>query len=139
MSGGTAAELPRWADLVLLPLVNLFLALLVTAGVILAVGQPPLEALRALVLGSLGSFDALGYTLYYTTDMVFAGLAVALAFQCGLFNIGGEGQAYIAGLGVSLAALNLEFLPTPLLVPVAILAGTAFGGAWGAVPGWLQA
>jgi simple sugar transport system permease protein len=139
MSGSTAAELPRWADLVLLPLVNLALALLVTAGVILAVGQPPLEALRALVLGSLGSFDALGYTLYYATDMVFAGLAVALAFQCGLFNIGGEGQAYIAGLGISLVALKLEFLPAPLLVPLAILAGAAFGGAWGAVPGWLQA
>ena len=105
----------------------------------LASGHDPAAALRALVTGSLGSADAVGYTLYYATNMAFAGLAVAVAFQGGLFNIGAEGQAYVAGLGVALAALNLEALPAALLVPLAMAAGAGLGAAWAAVPGWLQA
>jgi ABC-type uncharacterized transport system permease subunit len=133
------AALPRWADLVLLPLVNLLLALGLTALIVLATGSDPVAALKALAVGSLGSADAIGYTLYYATNMAFTGLAVAVAFQGGLFNIGAEGQAYLGGLGVALAALNLEFLPAPLLVPLAILAGAGCGALWAAIPGWLQA
>ena len=131
--------LPRWADLILLPLINLLLALGLTALIVLATGSDPVAALTALAVGSLGSTDAIGYTLYYATNMAFTGLAVAVAFQGGLFNIGAEGQAYLAGLGVALAALNLEFLPPALLVPLAILAGAGFGALWAAIPGWLQA
>lgn len=132
-------SLPRWADLALLPLLNLLLALAVTAALVLATGNDPVAALRALVAGSLGSADAVGYTLYYATNMAFTGLAVAVAFQGGLFNIGAEGQASMAGLGVALAALNLDALPAVLLAPLAVAAGAAFGAAWAAVPGWLQA
>jgi len=132
--------LPGWADLVLLPVLNLVLALLVSALVVLAAGQSPAAALHALAVGSFGSWDSIGYTLFYATDMAFAGLAVAIAFKCGLFNIGVEGQASIAGLGVAIACLGLDAaLPAVLLLPLAILAGAAFGAAWGAVPGWLQA
>ena len=148
------SALPRWADLALLPALNLLLALAVTALVVLATGNDPAVALRALAVGSLGSAEAVGYTLYYATDMVFAGLAVAVAFQGGLFNIGAEGQAALGGLGVTVAALGGEALggtalggaalggdalPGAALVPLAILAGAAFGAAWAAVPGWLQA
>ena len=133
------SALPRWAELALLPLLNLLLALAVTALLVLATGNDPATALRALVAGSLGSVDAIGYTLYYATNMAFTGLAVAVAFQGGLFNIGAEGQATLAGLGVALAALGLEALPGPLLTPLAIAGGAAFGALWAAVPGWLQA
>ena len=139
MSGAPAAALPRWVDLALLPLLNLLLALAVTAGLMLLTGNDPVVALTALAVGSLGSADAIGYTLYYATDMAFAGLAVAVAFQGGLFNIGAEGQATLAGIGVALAALNGEALPAALLLPSAILAGATFGAAYAAVPGWLQA
>ena len=61
---------------------------------------------------------ALGYTLYYATNFIFTGLAVAVAFQAGLFNIGGEGQATLAGLGAALVCLNLGGLPGCLLVPL---------------------
>jgi simple sugar transport system permease protein len=138
MSKGPAF-LPRWADLALLPLLNLLLALAITAGLMLATGNDPAVALLALAVGSLGSADAIGYTLYYATDMAFAGLAVAVAFQGGLFNIGAEGQATLAGLAVALAALNGEALPAALLLPLAMLAGAGCGAAWAAVPGWLQA
>ena len=139
MSGAPAAALPRWVDLALLPLLNLLLALVITAGLMLLTGNDPVVALTALAVGSLGSADAIGYTLYYATDMAFAGLAVAVAFQGGLFNIGAEGQAILAGIGVTLAALNGEALPAALLLPLAVLAGAALGAACAAVPGWLQA
>ncbi|UFN47522.1 ABC transporter permease [Roseomonas sp. OT10] len=115
------------------------MALALAALVILLIGESPVAALRALAAGSLGSAYAIGYTLHYATDLAFAGLAVAVAFQGGLFNIGVEGQAGLAGLGVTLAALGLEGLPAPVLIPLAILAGAAFGAAWAAIPGWLQA
>ena len=137
MSGAPA--LPRWVDLALLPLLNLLLALAITAGLMLATGNDPAVALKALAVGSLGSADAIGYTLYYATDMAFAGLAVAVAFQGGLFNIGAEGQATLAGLGVALVAMGGEAWPAALLLPLAMLAGAACGAACGAVPGWLQA
>ena len=90
----------------LLPAANLALALLLSAVVVLLVGESPLRALRLLAAGAFGNAEAIGYTLYYATNFVFTGLAVAVAFHGGLFNIGAEGQAYIAGLGVALLCLG---------------------------------
>ena len=65
---------------------------------------------------------------------------MAVAFHAGLFNIGGEGQAYIGGLGCGLAILALDrYLPVWLMIPVGIVAAALFGAAWAAVPAWLQA
>ena len=131
---------PAWVGLVLVPLVNLLAAMVVSGIVVFLVGQSPLEALEVLVFGAFGYGEAIGYTLYYTTNFIFTGLAVAVAFHAGLFNIGGEGQAYLGGLGVGLACLALGgVLPVPLMLIVAILSGAAFGAAWAYVPGWLQA
>lgn len=137
---GPRRPLPRWADIALLPLVNIALAF-VTVGIIVAViGVDPVRALRLLVVGALGSSESIGYTLYYATNFIFTGLAVAVAFHAGLFNIGGEGQAYIGGLGCGLAVLALDStLPGWALIPVAIAVAALFGAAWAAVPAWLQA
>ena len=134
-----AAPLPRWADVALLPLLNVAAAFVISGLVVLAIGEDPLAATRLLITGSLGSFYGLGYTLFYTTNFIFTGLAVAVAFQAGLFNIGGEGQAYIAGLGAALVCLHLQFLPGFILMPLGIIAAAAFGAAWAVVPGYLQA
>jgi general nucleoside transport system permease protein len=136
---GTALRLPWWAEYVLLPLLNLLLALLAAGVVVVLTGQSPLEAVSTMVSGAFGSGEGIGYTLYYATDMVFTGLAVAVAFHCGLFNIGAEGQAYIAGLGVALVCLYLDFLPFWLILPLAIAGAALFGAAYAAIPGWLQA
>jgi general nucleoside transport system permease protein len=133
-------ELPRWLDLVVLPLVNLAMAFAVSAVVLVAVGHDPAQVLVLLVKGAFGSKSGIGYTLYYTTTFVFTGLAVAVAFHAGLFNIGGEGQAMMGGLGAGLVALGLgQSLPAWLLLPLMVLAAMAFGLAWAAVPGALQA
>ncbi len=105
-----------------------------------AIGQDPLAAVRLLLAGAFGSTLAWGYTLYYTTNFVFTGLAVAVAFHGGHFNIGAEGQATLGGLGVGLVLLGLDrWLPAPLLLPLAVAAGMAAGVAWSFVPAWLQA
>lgn len=131
--------LPAWADVALLPLINLLAALAIAGLVVVLVGESPWVALRALIWGAFGSWDQFGYTLFYTTSFVFAGLAVALAFHCGLFNIGGEGQAMLGGLGVALVCLSFDGLPWPLLLPLAILGAALFGSAWAFLPGYLQA
>lgn len=135
-----ALQMPRWMDLVLLPLWNLLIALAVAGGVVLLIGASPVQALTVLLEGALGSARGLGYTLYYTTTFVFTGLAVAVAFHGGLFNIGGEGQATLGGIGVALLSLWLApKLPGFVMIPLAILAAALFGMVWAAVPGYLQA
>ena len=133
-------ELPRWMDIGLLPLVNLALALAVCGVVVSVVGLNPLQVLTLLVKGAFGSAAGVSYTLYYATSFVFTGLAVAVAFHGGLFNIGGEGQAMIGGLGCSLVALALgDRLPAALLLPLMVAAAMAGGALWAAVPAALQA
>ncbi|MFX6269958.1 ABC transporter permease, partial [Acinetobacter baumannii] len=72
-----------------------------------AVGENPFKAMMLLVQGAFGYPDLIGWTLYYATNFIFTGLAVAIAFHAGLFNIGGEGQAYLGGLGAGLVCLYL--------------------------------
>ena len=112
-------ELPGWVNLGLLPLLNLGAAFLVSGLIVVVLGENPLEAVRLLLFGAFGYEEAIGYTLFYATSFIFTGLAVAVAFHCGLFNIGGEGQAYLGGLGVTLVGLYLGWLPAILAVPIA--------------------
>ena len=134
-----AGELPGWVNLGLLPLLNLAAAFFVSGLLVLLLGENPLKAVELLIYGAFGYGEAIGYTLYYATSFIFTGLAVAIAFHCGLFNIGGEGQAYLGGLGVALVGLHLGWLPFALVLPLAIAAAALFGGAWAFIPGWLQA
>ena len=140
MAAASPTDIPRWVDYLLVPLVNLAVALLLTGVVVLAIGANPLDALDSLLFGAVGYPEAIGFTLYYATNFIFTGLAVAVAFHAGLFNIGGEGQAYIGGLGCGLAILAFDhFLPAWAMIPLAIAAAALFGAAWAAVPAWLQA
>ena len=131
--------IPRWADIILVPLVSLLLAAICATLIILAIGQSPWEALTTMVTGALGSAYGWGYTLYYATSFIFTGLAVTIAFHAGLFNIGGEGQAQIGGLGIAMALLFVPWPHWTIAFAAAILASAAFGAVWGAIPGWLQA
>ncbi|MFN4099719.1 MAG: ABC transporter permease [Pararhodobacter sp.] len=135
----SSRKMPRWADVLLVPLLSLLIAFAISALVILAIGEDPVRAMQLMVSGSLGSTYGWGYTLYYTTNFLLTGLAVSIAFQARLFNIGGEGQALIGGLGVALVCL---FVPWPnwwTAMIGAILSGALFGAIWAAIPAWLQA
>lgn len=134
------AKLPRWADYGLIPIINLFVAFVVAGLVVLLVGENPLHAAWAMIEGAFGSARNIAYTLYFATFFIFTGLAVAVALHAGLFNIGGEGQAFVGGLGVAVIALALDHItPWYITFPLAIMASAAFGAAWAFFPAYLQA
>ncbi|MTH97483.1 ABC transporter permease [Roseibium sp. RKSG952] len=136
----SAGQLPRWVDFGLIPLINLAAAFLVSGLVVLLIGENPWDAVKVLLWGSLGYGEGVGFTLFYATNFIFTGLAVAVAFHAGLFNIGGEGQAYVGGLGVAFACLALDrFVPWWVTMPFAILGSALMGAAWAFIPAWLQA
>jgi general nucleoside transport system permease protein len=132
-------DLPTWVDVGMIPLLNLLLALLATSVIFLLINENPFECLGIMIKGAVGSIKGWSYLLYYATNFIFTGLCVAVAFHAGLFNIGGEGQAYVAGLGAAVVGLGLEFLPWPIVIPLAMIASILFGALWGLVPGYLQA
>ena len=134
------AKLPAWADYGLIPLLNLIVAFLVAGLVVLLVGESPVRAAGILVKGAFGGGQNIAYTLYYATNFIFTGLAVAVAFHCGLFNIGGEGQAYVGGLGVALVCLAFDgTFPWWINFPLAIIGSALAGALWAFIPAWLQA
>lgn len=134
------SELPRWVDIALLPLINLVAAFVVAGVIIAIIGENPFVAMGVMIKGAFIYKGALGYTLFYTTNLIFTGLAVAIAFHAKLFNIGGEGQAMMGGLGVGLVVLSLDaYLPPLMVLVLALPTAAIFGAIWGGIPGWLQA
>ena len=133
-------ELPRWATGFVLPILNLMSALLVAALVIHLLGESPSESLRILVDSAILDPEGLAYTLFYASTFIFAGLAVSIAMQAGLFNIGAEGQMYVGGLGLTWVVLALDaHLPGILMIPLAMIGAAVFGALWAFIPGYLQA
>ena len=132
-------KMPKWADVILTPLISLVLAMAISALVILAIGESPVEALTTMIDGALGSSYGWGFTLYYATNFIFTGLAVMVAYHASLFNIGGEGQAAMGGLGAALVLLSLPLPHWALALPAAMVGAALFGAAWALIPAWLQA
>jgi simple sugar transport system permease protein len=130
----------NWINRLLLPLLNVLTAFIATAFVFVFIDVDPIEATEILLYGAFGYQEGIGYTLYYATNFIFTGLAVAVAFHAGLFNIGGEGQAYIGGLGTSLVILMIDPNTSPLIfISGSILGSLIFGGLWALIPAYLQA
>ncbi len=121
------------------PLAAVAAAFLVGAVLVLAIGDNPLDTYALLVGSALSWPDGIGYTLFYATPLIFTGLAVAVAFRCGLLNIGAEGQLYIASFVTAWVGITCAGLSAWLLVPLCFLAALVAGGVWGAIPGVLKA
>jgi len=137
-----------WAGAAL-PIVSILLALVVGAFVILIsqLLEPhgtldfarPFEAYRSLLAGSFGSVDAIVETLVQTTPLVLAGLALAVGFKAGLFNIGAGGQITLGALGAVVVGVALADQPGYVAIPLSVLAGMLVGGLYGFIPGFLKA
>ncbi|MEN8658541.1 ABC transporter permease [Marivita sp.] len=132
-------KMPGWADAVLVPLISLLLAAILSALVIIGIGEDPVAAFKLMVDGALMRSSGWGYTLYYATNFIFTGLAVAVAFHARLFNIGGEGQAMIGGLGVALACLYIPWPNWYVALLGATVSAALFGAMWALIPAYLQA
>lgn len=136
-------QIPRWVIIWLTPLSALALSFVAVAIIVALVGENPWIAIGHIINGAVGSASGLGYTLYYSTNFIFTGLAVSIAFHAGLFNIGGEGQAHIAGLIMAIVVLALDnyfpAMPKYLLIVFAIIAAMMGGALWALIPAVLQA
>lgn len=138
---------------VLWPLVAVLAAFVVGGIIILILGDNPLTAYGWLLSSSFGSVKDIGWTLHYATPLIFTGLAVAVAFRCGLLNIGAEGQLYVAAFATAWVGMKfggvatkvvgggtaVADLPAFILIPLCILTAVVVGGIWGAIPGILRA
>ncbi|MEJ7860308.1 MAG: ABC transporter permease [Pyrinomonadaceae bacterium] len=140
---------------ILSPFLAVLAAFIVGGIIILLIGDNPFETYQLLLGNSFGSLKDVGYMLFYATPLIFTGLAVAVAFRCGLLNIGAEGQLYVAafatawvgikfgGTIVNVFGKDVDYswmsLPAILLVPLCILTAMVAGGIWGMIPGILKA
>ena len=139
----------------LYPILAVFAAFLIGGVIIWVIGDNPFAAFWIFIESSFGSLKGITETLFYATPLIFTGLAVAVAFRCGLLNIGAEGQLYVAafatawvgikfgGTAVSVFGEQQDWswvsLPAILLVPLCIATAIIVGGVWGAIPGFLKA
>src|SRR5215216_4927422 len=116
----------NWNNLlteILVPLLAIFTALVIGALIILATGASVLSAYNGLFFGAVGTPLAIANTLVEATPYILAGLAVALGFKCGLFNIGVEGQLAMGSMSAAVAGYAITGLPLVIHLPIAILAG----------------
>ncbi|HPG57359.1 MAG TPA: ABC transporter permease [Candidatus Wallbacteria bacterium] len=132
-----AAKFSRRLDFILLPLLAIAIAFLFAAIVILAIGESPFAALGAIVTGAFGSKTAALNLLLSATPLIFTGLAVAFAFNCGLFNIGGESQLMIGAFAAAAFGYYIN-VSSFVHVPLVILAAVISAGLFAAIAGWLK-
>lgn len=132
----------QFEDIVVVPIFAIIAALILGAVAMLAtnvdlatIGQ----SYVALLLGSLGSINALSETLTAATPLVLTGLGVALGFRAGMFNIGAEGQVLMGGMAAVIVGFNFAGLPIYVHLPLALLAGAVVGGLYAGIAGWLRA
>src|SRR6476660_8807264 len=123
----------------LFPIVAVVAAFIVGAILILIVGDNPITAYRLLLGSALSWPDGIGYVLFYATPLIFTGLAVLVGFRCGLFNIGAEGQLYIAAVATAWVGITFASWSSWLLIPMCCAAAILMGAFWGAIPGVLKA
>jgi ABC-type uncharacterized transport system permease subunit len=110
-----------------------------TIGLLAATGFDISLSLRSLIGGAFGSWYAIGSgTLVRATPLILTGLAVAIAFRAGVFNVGAEGQFLVGAAGGAAVALAMPTSPTILVVPVILLAGAAAGAAWASIAALLR-
>jgi simple sugar transport system permease protein len=141
---------------ILFPLIAVLAAFIVGGIVVLLIGDSPIETYRLLIGSAFSWPDGIGYTLFNATPLIFTGLAVAVAFRCGLLNIGAEGQLYMAAFATAWVGIKFGgvFIKTPageivsspfmnlpgiLLLPLCCIVAIIVGAIWGGIPGILKA
>jgi simple sugar transport system permease protein len=116
------------------------LAFLMGAVVFLLAGANPLAAYAVMADGAFGSLHNLSEVLVKAIPLMLCGLAVAVAARIQIWNIGGEGQLVLGGIGAAGVALFLSpLLPTTFVLPLMLAAGCLAGGLWALIPGFLRA
>jgi general nucleoside transport system permease protein len=121
------------------PVIAVVAAFLVGGLIVLAIGDNPLFVYYLFITSAFGTKDGIGYTLFYATPLIFTGLAVAVAFKCGLLNIGAEGQLVVAAFAAAWVGLTFPHSPVVLVTAGAAVAAMIAGGLWSGIPGLMKA
>ena len=124
---------------VIAPVAALLIAAALISLVVLALGASPPAVFAALWQGACGTPVAFTETLVKSTPLIFCGLAIAVAFQGALWNIGADGQLIIGAMAVGAIGPHLAGWPHPVAIALVIAAGALGGGLWGGLAGWLRA
>ena len=140
---------------ILSPLIAVLAAFVLGGIIVVLIGDNPFTTIWLLLANSFGSLKDFCYMLFYATPLIFTGLAVMVAFRCGLLNIGAEGQLYVASFACAWVGIKFggtvvnvfgkdenwswASLPSLLLIPMCMLAAILAGGLWAAIPGILKA
>lgn len=119
------------------PFIGFVAALFILLLIVLAVGETPANAVEAIARMAAGNASRLATVLSQAIPLYLAGIAVAVAFRAGVFNIGAEGQYFVGGLVGALAGIYFN-LPAFLHVPVVVLFSMIGGAMWAAVPAILK-
>jgi len=122
---------------VLSPILAVLIAMAVGAILVAAVGENPIYVYATLVEGGLVGWPNLSVALQLTTPLIFTGLAVALSFRAGLWNIGAEGQMLMGALAAGILGYAVP-LPAALHIPLCVSAAFLGGALWAAVPALLR-
>lgn len=117
---------------------SVLLALSLGALIMWLTGFHPAQGYRALIQGAVGTNRAIGNTLARAVTLSMTGLAMAVAAQAGIFNVGGEGQLYLGGMAAALVGTWLTGWSPALVIPLAFLAAVTAGGLYALLPGWLK-
>ena len=132
----------EFEDLVVVPVFAVIVALILGALTMLATDVDLATIGRsyvALLVGSVGSLNAISETLTAAFPLVLAGLGLALGFRTGLFNIGAEGQLLMGGLAAVIFGFSFPGLPFPVLMVACLIAGALTGALYASIAGWLKA
>jgi simple sugar transport system permease protein len=121
------------------PVIAVLAAFFVGGILVFLIGDSPIQTYKLLLGSALSWPDGIGYTLFYATPLIFTGLAVLVAFRCGLLNIGAEGQLYVAAFAAAWVGITFAHQSAWLLVPMCFLAAILTGAFWGGIPGILKA
>ncbi|MEA2648002.1 MAG: ral nucleoside transport system permease protein, partial [Candidatus Binataceae bacterium] len=121
------------------PLAALAIAVALISLVLVALSASPLAVFADLWQGAFGNWLAATDTLVKATPLVFTGLAISIAFQGALWNIGADGQLIIGAMAAGSLGTVLDGWPRPVAVLALLTAGAAGGALWGGLAGWLRA
>lgn len=129
---------PRWLT-VAVPVASLVAALAIGAIVLAAAGQDPFATYDRILQRGFLAEGALSATLVAASPLLFTGLAAAVAFRMGVFNIGGDGQLVVGAIGATWAGLALGDGPLAVTVVAMLAAGGLAGAAWAGIAAALRA
>lgn len=122
----------------LIVVISFLLALVVGGLLMLFYKVSPIDGYKIMILGALGNRYMIYSTFARMVPIILTGLAVAISFHAGIWNIGAQGQLYLAAFVVAAMGVSFHNIPTAMYLLLGVAVGIAVGGLWAWLPGYLR-